>query len=139
MPKKTRPVAVVDASAILAMLKTEVGWDRVASVLPNSAVTAINAAEVFSKLSEWKASKEMIDKVVAILDAVTVPFDKELAFSTGMLSGPTRSAGLSLGDRACLAMAQRLDIPALTADQAWGRVDVKVKVEFIRQAGVVRG
>ena len=61
-----------------------------------------------------------------------VPFDAELAYRAGMLRSATRPAGLSLGDRACLALAERLGLPALTADRAWGALQVGIPVDVIR-------
>jgi PIN domain nuclease of toxin-antitoxin system len=63
-----------------------------------------------------------------------VPFDQELAYQVGVLLPLTRATGLSLGDRACLALARRLDVPALTADRAWQAIasQIGVRVEPIR-------
>ncbi len=61
-----------------------------------------------------------------------VPFDQELASIAAGLESLTRPFGLSLGDRACLALGIRLSLPILTADQAWAKLDVGVKVELIR-------
>ena len=63
-----------------------------------------------------------------------VDFDETLAFSAGALRPATRAAGLSLGDRACLALAMQLDRPALTADRAWSRLRVGVEVEILRRS-----
>ena len=62
----------------------------------------------------------------------TVPFDEELALDAGALRETTRSHGLSLGDRACLALARRMALPALTADQAWQELDIGVDIRLIR-------
>jgi PIN domain nuclease of toxin-antitoxin system len=61
-----------------------------------------------------------------------VPFDEDLAYRAGLLRSVTRSAGLSLGDRACLALAEQLGQPALTADRAWGTVQISIQVDVIR-------
>jgi ribonuclease VapC len=61
-----------------------------------------------------------------------VPFDADDARAAGELSLVTRDAGLSLGDRACLALARRLDVPAVTADRAWLNVDAGVDVVCVR-------
>ena len=61
-----------------------------------------------------------------------VPFDEELAYRAGLLRSATRSAGLSLGDRACLALAERLGVPALTTDRIWGTLQLGIQIEVIR-------
>ncbi len=73
-----------------------------------------------------------IREAIDTLNLVIVPFDAELAYLTGLLRTATRAAGLSLGDRACLALAQRLSAPVLTADQAWKGLDVGVEIRHIR-------
>lgn len=60
------------------------------------------------------------------------PFDVELALTAGTLDSRTRDRGLSLGDRACLSLAKFLGVPALTADQAWAKLDIGVIIELIR-------
>lgn len=123
---------VLDASAVLAMIKAEPGWDKVASALPGAAMSSVNAAEVFAKLADWQVPREDRDKYHAILEATLVPFDGDLALRSAGLRPLTRSSGLSLGDRACLALAQKLGIPALTADRAWAGVNCGVTIEVIR-------
>jgi PIN domain nuclease of toxin-antitoxin system len=76
-------------------------------------------------------------EIRAVLDPLPislVPFDHELAYQAGVLLPATRAAGLSLADRACLALARRLDVPTLTADRAWQAIaaQARVRVELIR-------
>ncbi|MFZ1106612.1 MAG: PIN domain-containing protein [Hyphomicrobiaceae bacterium] len=61
-----------------------------------------------------------------------VPFDEELARQTGALRPATRSLGLSLGDRACLALAQRERLPVLTADRSWAKLDLGIAITMVR-------
>jgi ribonuclease VapC len=123
---------VLDASAIIAMIRGERGWNRVVAEMPAAQISSVNAAEVYSKLSEWKVSRTEVDKCSALLADITVPFDADLALRAGALRGPTQSLGLSLGDRACLALAQRLGKVALTADGVWAKLGLGITVEVIR-------
>jgi ribonuclease VapC len=130
--------AVLDASAVLAYLNREAGADAVAELLAAGAsVSAVNFAEVLSTGADRGVSpKRFIARLteVGILDgALSVePFTAEDASTVGALRLATRSAGLSRGDRACLALARRLDAPAVTADVAWSEVDVGVEIHLIR-------
>jgi ribonuclease VapC len=124
--------AVLDASAFLALLKGEPGWDRVAAVLPGSVMCSVNAAEVYAKLADWSYSQAEHAKCQSILNDRTIPFDTDLALRSGAMRASTAAKGLSLGDRACLALAQRLGKPAITADKAWSDIKVGVAVQVIR-------
>jgi ribonuclease VapC len=123
---------VLDASALLAIFKTEPGWQRAALMLPNAALCSVNAAEIFSKLSEWAVPKADHARFEALLEAMIVPFDADLALRAGALRSVTKAAGLSLGDRCCLALAMRLGVPVMTADKAWAKLNLKVEIEIIR-------
>ena len=76
-----------------------------------------------------------IDRVREHLESLhleVIPFETEQAYIAGMLRAETRSVGLSLGDRACLALARQLRVPALTADRRWAELDVGIDVQVIR-------
>ena len=111
--------AVLDSSAVLAVLLEEAGADRVESVLPGALLSAVNLAEVISKLCERGMPADEVLIAVAALGVDIVPYDGEQARLTGELRPRTRAAGLSLGDRACLALARLRLLPAMTADAAW--------------------
>jgi PIN domain nuclease of toxin-antitoxin system len=124
---------VLDASAVLALVLQEPGADRVTDAIDDGAVMlSVNVAEVVTKLHEQGMSEARIRAILGTVRAPIVPFDEELAYRAGMLRSATRSAGLSLGDRACLALAERLGVPALTSDRAWGRLQTGIQVEVIR-------
>ena len=110
---------VLDASAILALLNAELGADVVAESLPNAVVCAVNFAEVITKLIDRGATGAQVSEIMAALDLEIVNFDASLAVITGELRSRTRNLGLSLGDRACLALAQREQLPVLTTDKSW--------------------
>lgn len=129
---------VLDASALLAHLRDEPGADVVAEAIASGAVVStVNLAEVFSRVADRgddpaKLAAELTQS--GLLDgAITVePFTAADAIDAGRLRPLTRDAGLSLGDRACLALARRLDAPALTADTDWQGVAHGVELRPIR-------
>jgi len=124
--------AVLDTSAILALYNREPGADRVAEVIPNAVVSAVNLAEAAAKLLDKDVSERAIDTYLARLALQIIAFDAGQARATARMRPATRGFGLSLGDRACLVLAQSLDLPALTADQIWAELDIGVKVSLIR-------
>lgn len=123
---------VLDASALLALLNEEEGSEAVATVLPGARIGAVNLSEVVGKLSGFGMPEERIVSVLEPLALEVVPFDRELAYVAGALRPVTLETGLSLADRACLALAIRLGARALTADRSWGELDLDVEVELIR-------
>lgn len=129
---------VLDASALLAYLRDEPGAELVAQAIANGAViSTVNLAEVFSRSADRGADPaKLADKLTqsGLLDgAITIEqFTTVDAIETARLRPLTRDAGLSLGDRACLALARRLDVPALTADTAWRGVAHDVELRPIR-------
>lgn len=126
-------MVVLDSSALLCVLNGEVGAERVAQALPSAVIGAANLAEVVTKLRERGLSVEEVEEVLGGLHLDVRPLTPAQAYATGHLRPATRALGLSLGDRACLALATELGAPALTADQAWGSVEVGVTVELIRR------
>ena len=126
--------AVLDASAILALLLGEPGGDKVKAVLADSAVTTVNLSEVVAHFSRNGVAEADVRRVIGPLPFERVLFDEELAYQAGALQPLTRSAGLSLGDRACLALAKRLGVPAITSDRAWSSIAsaVGLTIEVIR-------
>jgi ribonuclease VapC len=126
--------AVLDASAILALLLDEPGASSVTAVLDDAAVSTVNLAEVVGQYARRGIPEAGIRAMLSQFSIQIVPFDEALAFAVGSLVPKTRSAGLSLGDRACLALAVRLGTKALTADRSWSRIAraVGVEVELIR-------
>jgi ribonuclease VapC len=125
---------VLDASALLCLLKSEQGADRVLSVLPRAAISAVNLCEVYSKLADAGGSESRIAQAIGGLHLRVEAFDDEQARRTGMLRPLTKSLGLSLGDRACLALAQHRESTALTTDRIWADLPEAVSafVEVIR-------
>lgn len=123
---------VLDTSAILALLFDEPGRERVASVLDEASVSAVNLAEIVTKLIDVGYADEDMEQAVEAFLPFVAPFDVPLAIAAGAMRRGTRQHGLSLGDRACLALAQRDSAQALTADRAWSQLDIGVAVDVIR-------
>jgi PIN domain nuclease of toxin-antitoxin system len=123
---------VLDASALLAFLQREPGLDRVRQALPDAIIGSVNFAEVVTKLVHWGAPVDRVAERLRDLDLAVHPFDRELALAAGALHAKMRRLGLSLGDRACLALARSLDARVLTTDRAWAALDVGITVELVR-------
>jgi ribonuclease VapC len=127
-------VVILDASAVLAFLLEEPGQERVAAAIAaGAAAGTANLAEVMAVLTRGGMPTEAGSEVIAELPIARFDVDLDLALRAGAMIGVTRSAGLSLGDRLCLALAVREEAPALTADRAWVQVAdaVGVKIELI--------
>jgi PIN domain nuclease of toxin-antitoxin system len=124
--------AVLDASAVLAVLNSEPGGDKVSGHLSGGLMSAVNAVEAGTRLVDAGMTPDIANEAIGLLGMTIVDFDGELAAMATALRPATREAGLSLADRACLALAVRENLPAITADQLWSSVDVGVKVEMIR-------
>jgi ribonuclease VapC len=124
--------SVLDASALICLLQREPGWERVEAALPLSCIGAVNLAEVIGRFVERGMPAHDIDAMLGHVQLRAIEFDAEQARAAGLLRLTTRSAGLSLGDRACLALAAKLGVKAVTADRAWKDLNVGVQIEFIR-------
>ena len=125
---------VLDASAILAFLQDEPGAEVVAASLATGScpVCAVNLSEAAAKLVDAGLTRAEVSEVLGDLDLEIVPFGEALALECAWLREPTRGAGLSLGDRACLALAKQLSRPVLTTDRAWTSLSVGVTAKLIR-------
>src|ERR1700690_209038 len=124
---------VLDASTMLAVLRCEPGSEKLpVEMLRNSAGSAVNVAEVQTKLvSRGEDADEAWEDVLSAVGEV-VPFTAEQAKIAGGLVAQTRALGLSLGDRAGLALGVELKAPIYTADKAWKNLNVGVRIHVIR-------
>jgi ribonuclease VapC len=125
-------VFVLDASALLCLLQQEKGPDRVAEALPHAIISAVNLSEAVAKLADAGLSARRISAAIEALQLSVVSFDEEQAELAGLLRPRTRQAGLSLGDRASLALGQMREANVLTCDFAWSSLDLDVGVEQLR-------
>lgn len=123
---------VVDSSALLAAVLDEPGREQVEGLVPGAAISTVNWSEFVQKSAARGADVPTAVTVFLALGLAIVPFERADAERAAMLWEHTRRAGLSLGDRACLALAMRLGVPAYTADRSWAQLGLSVDVRTIR-------
>ena len=123
---------VLDASAVLALIHDEPGAGEVEASLGDAVLSTVNWAEVAGVLDARGLPVAPLRETIVALGIDLRTFGPEDADETGALHAATRAAGLSLGDRACLALAGKLGAPALTADRAWLELDVGVEIRCVR-------
>jgi ribonuclease VapC len=123
---------VLDASALMVVLREEPGAATVEAVLDHAAISAVNLSEVQAKLVERGTAAELAWSSLIDLDLEVIDFDAAQAKVAGDLRSLTHAQGLSLGDRACLALAQVLGLPAMTADRAWAGMEVGIEIRSVR-------
>ena len=124
---------VLDASAILAIINAEPGSEKLTPELLRDAVSStVNLAEVQAKLVTrgWPAEEAWADAISPIREAV--PFDADQAKLAGSMVTVTRPLGLSLGDRACIALGLSLRAPIFTAEKLWSKLKLGVRIHVIR-------
>ncbi|MDG5973513.1 MULTISPECIES: type II toxin-antitoxin system VapC family toxin [Sphingomonas] len=124
---------VLDASAVLALVRDEPGADKVAPHVGRAAISAVNLQEVIKELLlsglDEATTRELLDELRFDVRA----HDVDAAYAAAGLHAQTRQYGRSLGDRSCLALAMQLGVPALTGDREWKKVKVKgLRIELIR-------
>lgn len=123
---------VLDASAVLAVYFDEPGAEPVTAALPGGLLSSVNYTEVIGKcLDRGEATGGVLRKIAA-MGVQIVAHDLLLAQRTGELRPLTRHIGLSLADRACLALAERERMPILTADRSWKSLDLGIDIRLIR-------
>jgi ribonuclease VapC len=126
------PAYVLDASALLAFSQGEDGANVVGPLLERSVISSVNWAEVLQRAISLGLGTQGKQEDLESLGVQILPFTVEDAGYTAQLWSISRQAGLSLGDRACLSLAARLGLPALTADRSWAALDLDVEVRLIR-------
>jgi len=123
---------VLDASAVLAVINREPGEELVVSALQFASISAVNYAEVASKLIEKGLTFDAARMSIEQIGINVVVYDDEQAIRTGELRRVTKQCGLSLADRACLALAEREKAPVLTADRQWAALELGIDIRLIR-------
>jgi PIN domain nuclease of toxin-antitoxin system len=124
---------VLDASAVLAILFQEKGWETLtAELLADSVIGTVNLAEVQCKLIKKGYSPEEAWEDALSVIAIAAPFTSGQAKIAGDLIAETRKFGLSLGDRCCLALAIALKAPVYTTEQMWRNLKIGVPIHVIR-------
>ena len=129
---------VLDASAVLAFMYDEPGADRVeATVARGAVVSIVNWAEAISRMIERgetvdAAAQRVVAQMSAVGTLVIAAFDERMAREAARLRLPTRHLGLSLADRACLALGRLRRLSVLTTDRSWRSLHISVRIEVIR-------
>jgi len=128
----SRFVCAFDASALLAVLNREPGAERAAPLLDGAVMSAVNWSETLQKAAVHGVDADGLRADIEGLGVTLVPYTIDDAEETARLWPPTRAAGLSLGDRACLALAVREALLAVTTDRSWATLSLDVRVHVIR-------
>jgi PIN domain nuclease of toxin-antitoxin system len=124
---------VVDSSVVIAYLRREPEWESLEHHLSGVClISTVNLTEVIGKLREKRVESATVDIIIDRLGLTVVPFDETQARWAGELRLVIRHPGLSLGDRACLALASVQGLTAITTDKAWGQLEIGVKVRIVR-------
>jgi PIN domain nuclease of toxin-antitoxin system len=125
---------VLDASAVLAFLQDESGSEKVDEILSEgkAIISAVNYAEVVGKLFDAGLPEASVIVVMENLELQIEPLDDQQAWKAGMLRISTREFGLSLGDRACLALAHIKKLSIITADKQWDKLKTDIKIIQLR-------
>jgi PIN domain nuclease of toxin-antitoxin system len=123
---------VFDASAVLALLNQEQGSEAITALIPDAVISAVNLSEVIAKLAEAGIPEANIQQILDHLNLEVIPFNDQQALTAGLLRPSTKSVGLSLGDRACLALGTLLNLPVITSDRAWSNLQLNLDIRVIR-------
>ncbi len=130
--------AVLNSSAILAVVYSEPGAEAIAAIMQQSLVSVVNEAEVIGVLIRNGLSPESAVKLAEELAYTRVDLDAELSRRAGALWRDLRSRGLALGDRCCLALAEREKLPVVTSDRRWADLPIGVEIRMFRPAKTAR-
>ncbi len=123
---------MLDASAVLALIQQEPGGAQVVDYLGGGRISAANYAEILHALGRFGINIEIARDLIAALRIEIVPLTADIAATAAVLGAAGSRYGLSLGDRACLATAAALGVPAVTADRVWSNLEIDVDVIVIR-------
>ena len=123
---------VLDASALLAFLHDEPGGEKVSPALDGARVSAVNWSEVLQKSLQRDVDVAGMRQEFTEVGVNFEPFTPQQAETVAWLWSHTRNHGLSLADRACLALAMDKGLPVITADRAWGRLNLDIEIRVLR-------
>lgn len=124
---------ILDASSLLALIKNEPGSQMVEELLGHIIMSSINVSEVAATLMQSTMTFEESQECILPLISSLIPFDEPQAFQTAALKKQTKSWGLSLGDRACIALGMTKQLPIYTADRIWKELKIEgVDIRLIR-------
>lgn len=123
---------IVDASALLALIKNESGAKVVEELLGNIVMSSVNVSEVASILLDSEMSSEEAEEVIEPFISSIVPFDYKQSIECASLKKITKHLGLSLGDRACINLGIQLGLPIYTADKIWAKLKLECTIILVR-------
>jgi ribonuclease VapC len=123
---------VLDASVIIAVMRSEPGADMALAAVNEGYVSAVNFQEILVKGLHLKIDHFETQRLLNRLHLEIVPHTENQARQAAMLWPSTSEYGLSLGDRSCLALALDRKLPVLTSDRAWAQLDIGVDIRLIR-------
>jgi PIN domain nuclease of toxin-antitoxin system len=124
---------VLDASALLALIQQERGAETVKPLLKSAVMSAVNIAECLSALQRADVLAEEALSLITDIISIIIPFDVEQAACVADLQSKVKHKGLSLGDRACVALGMKLQIPIYTSDRIWAELALdNVEIRLIR-------
>lgn len=122
---------VIDTSAVFVDLQNERGAEEARKWLRDAAISAANLHEVVAKALDKGVPENRVPELIEKLRLTVHALDGAQALGGGLLRAATRAKGLGLGDRACLALARRLGLPAVTADRSWAEIADEIGVEVV--------
>ena len=124
---------ILDASALVALVKNEAGADKVEPLLGHIVMSSVNVSETASILLQSEMTAQEVQECLLPLISEIVPFDEEQAFHTAELRKHTKKQGLSLGDRACISLGIKMNLPVYTADKIWQNLQLNnLDIKLIR-------
>ena len=117
---------------LLAVIMREPGAATGYARMQGATISSVNLAETLSRAVDLLGDTNVVSRLLRERLVTVEPFTRDDAYAVAAMRPATRQRGLSVGDRACLALALRLGLPALTADRVWTQVNVGVTVELLR-------
>jgi PIN domain nuclease of toxin-antitoxin system len=117
---------------VLAVYFDEPGGELVRAALPGALLSAVNYTEAIGKCLDRGDTLSAALRKLAAMGISIIPYDAKLAQRAGELQTLGRRLGLSLGDRACLSLAEREGVPVLTADRLWKSLPLRLDIRLIR-------
>lgn len=123
---------VFDSSVIVAILERERGYENALPFLEKAIASTVNIAEVATRFAIKGIPEDYVQKLIKSTNIQLHTYGEDVALVTGMLVQQTKSFGLSLGDRACIALGITKKLPILTADRIWQKLDIPVQIKLMR-------
>jgi PIN domain nuclease of toxin-antitoxin system len=125
-------ISIIDTSVILAVIRNEEGAQKGFGLSQGAMMSTASVAEIITKCIEWNYPEDIALELIRSCGIQLVELDEKLAVLAGKLRRGMPKGKLSLGDRACIATAIRLDGKAVTADRVWTTLDLPCPIELIR-------